>query len=130
MRERSSIVLGLILGAFTTGIYSWYTRSSISGEALANIPLVPAGQVTGASVSLAPRPLQAAPAASFPAAKTPGVEADSAAEAVTTAPSDRVTAAPERVESPVRNSGRGKSKRDASVMIDVALGVTRSGGDH
>jgi hypothetical protein len=114
MKERNSIVLGLMLGAFTTGIYSWYTHSGIAGEALANTPLVPVGQVSGSSESLAlaPTPLQAASAASVPAAETPSVETDSPAESVTTAPSDRVTAAPERVGSPVRNSGRGKSKRD------------------
>ena len=113
MKQRNTIVIGVMVGAFTTGIYSWYTRPGTSGEALANTPIPAAGKAGGAFESLAPTPLLEAPAASPPPpAETPGVTADPPAETAPTPPAERVIAPAERPGSPIRNSGRGKSKRD------------------
>jgi hypothetical protein len=116
MNQRNTIVIGVMLGAFTTGIYSWYTRPGSSGEALANTPLTAPGKATGAFDSLAPPPLPDAPAASPAPVETPGVTpdlpADSPPERAATPPAERVAAPGERPGSPVRNYGRGKSKRD------------------
>ena len=123
MNQRNTIVIGVMLGAFTTGIYSWYTRPGTSGEALANTPLPAVGKATGAFESLAPAPPAQAPAASPPAGETPGVTADPSAETpgvtanppVETAPrspAERVIVPEGPPGSPIRNSGRGRSKRD------------------
>ena len=119
MKQRNTIVIGVMLGAFITGIYSWYTSPGTSGEALANTPLPAPERVSGALESLAPTPLPERPAASPPPAENqsvttdpPSVTAAPPAETAATAPADRVIAPPGPPGSPVRNSGRGKSKRD------------------
>ena len=118
MKQRNTIVIGVMLGAFITGIYSWYTSPGTSGEALANTPLPAPERVSGALESLAPTPRPERPAASPPAENEsvttdpPSVTAGPPAETAATAPADRVIAPPGPPGSPVRNSGRGKSKRD------------------
>jgi hypothetical protein len=123
MKQRNTIVIGVMLGACTTGIYSWYTRPGTSGEALANTPLPAVGKASGAFESLAPTPPAQAPAASSPpaeppsvttdpSAETPGVAANPPVETAPTPPAERVIAPPGPPGSPIRNSGRGRSKRD------------------
>ncbi|MBV8975006.1 MAG: hypothetical protein JOY74_07785 [Sinobacteraceae bacterium] len=114
MKQRDIVLIGVMLGAFTTGIYSWWTRTGISGQALANTPLPAAAVLAATPESLAPVPksTSATPAASPEVPEPPPVTVRPPAETPVPAPSDRVIAPPGPPGSPVRNSGRGKSKRD------------------
>jgi len=115
VKQQNTIVICAILGALTTGIYSWYMRSDHFGEALANTPLPAAGTIPRASerVESSPLPAASSPASSTPA-ETPSSTANTPVRTVPPAPpSERAVAAPsERGEALQRKSGRGASKRD------------------
>jgi hypothetical protein len=113
MKQRNVIVIGVMLGALVTGMYSWYTGPGTSGEALASAPLPATPRVPSAFESLAPAVLPEAPVGSPPPAETPSITADPPAETVTpVAPAERDIAPAERPGSPPRNSGRRGSKRE------------------